>query len=233
MWESFREMGEQWVVIKQDKPIGYAVIGENNTLIQFFVSGIFHNDGELLLGSFMGEHGIKEALVGTNNPSFLSLAMPMANKVSVHSLFFRDFFEVEIDNKQGELRSVQQGDIESVIQFYMAGMGAPEEWLTGYLTALVERQEVYILELEGKIIGACEVRKSESDAKYADIGMVVAPEMRRQGYGAFLLYKARAIAEEWNCIPICSCERENKGSLKAIQNAGFICRFQLLHLVFD
>jgi predicted acetyltransferase len=112
-------------------------------------------------------------------------------------------------------------------------MGAPKGWLQGYLGGLVEKGEVFFLEQGDNIVGTCEVRKSTSAPAFADIGMAVSPDFRRQGYGTYMLNKAKAIAVEWGRHPICSCEKENVGSFKSISNCGFASKFQLLSITFN
>lgn len=63
--------------------------------------------------------------------------------------------------------------------------------------------------------------------------MIVSPDYRREGYGTYLLSRAKAIALEWGKIPICSCEKGNVGSLKSIHNSGFISMHQFLSITFN
>jgi len=111
-------------------------------------------------------------------------------------------------------------------------MEAPKEWLVGYIGGLIEKGEIFSLKDGNEIIGTCEVRKSITAPKYADIGMVVSPDYRRKGYGTYLLNKAKTLALEWGRTPICSCEKNNVGSIKSINNCGFVSMYQLLSIVF-
>ena len=102
-----------------------------------------------------------------------------------------------------------------MITFYHKTIDAPLDWLEGYLGDLLRKGEVFYWEEKGEIIGACEVRKSVTHPEIADIGMLVSPSHRKQGYGSFLLHQAKTKALEWGKKPICSCEKDNIGSLKS------------------
>jgi predicted acetyltransferase len=77
------------------------------------------------------------------------------------------------------------------------------------------------------------VRNSDTDDSIADIGMIVSPLYRKSGYGTFLLGKAKEIAIRIGKTPICSCEKDNLGSLKSIQKNGFRSIHQLLSVEFN
>ena len=88
------------------------------------------------------------------------------------------------------------------------------------------------MELGTEILGACEVRKSAVQPEVADLGMVVSVNHRRKGVGTYLLGQAKRISREWDRKPICSCEKENAGSLKSILNNGFRSVHQMLVMEF-
>ena len=96
----------------------------------------------------------------------------------------------------------------------------------------MKKGEIFSLEDGDEIIGTCEVRKSITAPEFADIGMVVSPAYRRKGYGTYLLNRAKTIALEWGKTPICSCEKDNIGSVKSIHNCGFVSKYQLLSIDF-
>ncbi|MEM7573265.1 MAG: GNAT family N-acetyltransferase [Bacteroidota bacterium] len=126
----------------------------------------------------------------------------------------------------------QISDLERLIDFYHLGMEAPRTWLSKYLAAYQAEGACYFLEKAGEIIGACEVRASESQPEVADIGMVVGVAYRQQGIGSYLLGQAKQLAWASGRQPICSCEVENIGSRKSIEANGFRSEYQLLSLSF-
>lgn len=233
MWESFRNNAMKWGIICDDKMIGYASVDEGNRLLQFYISPKYLSKGEVIFKEFIDEMKIKTGIVGTNNPGYLSIALNFVMELNVHTYLFRSSFDVEIDAKEGILKECQDKDLERAVDFYNHGIGAPKEWLTGYIGGLIKKREIFSLENGDQIIGTCEVRKSTTAVEFADIGMVVSPDFRRQGYGTYLLDRAKTIALGWGKVPICSCEKENVGSLKSIHNCGFVSMYQLLSITFN
>jgi len=232
MWEFFRNSAMNWGIICEDEMIGYASVGEGNQLLQFYISPKYFLQGEVIFKEFINKMKIKTGIVGTNNLGYLSIALNFVKELNVHSYLFRNNYEVHIEEKEGILKECKDEDIERIVNFCHYSMGAPKEWLVGYIGGLIEKGEIFFLEIDDKIIGTCEVRKSTSAPEFADIGMVVSPDYRRKGYGTYLLNKAKTIALEWEKTPICSCEKDNVGSIKSINNCGFVSMYQLLSIAF-
>ena len=232
MWEHFRESGTNYKICHGDITIGYAVTNQENQLIQFYISPSYFSKSKIIFQDFIDKWKIQSGIVGTNNPIFLSIVLDRVKELNIHTCLFRDFHKIEIDKKDGTLKQCQDKDCENIMNFCHISMGAPKEWLLGYIKGLIKRGEIFSCEIDHKIIGTFEVRKSFSSPKFADIGMVVSPDFRRMGYGTFLLNEAKNTALEWGKIPICSCEKENIGSLKSIQNCGFVSFYQLLSVIF-
>ncbi len=232
MWETLTGFGNHWEVKEKDKTIGYASVDEENRLLQFYVLPAWMKEGVSIFGEFIDQEKIKNALVGTNNPFFMSMVMHLQKLVTVDTYLFTDLVKTKPIEKKGTLRTAKNKDLENLIDFCHESMGGPKEWLNGYLGNLINRGEIFVFENEGQILGTCEVRKSETDSEVADVGMVVSKNHRRKGLGTFLLGKTKEIAYEWNRKPICSCEKDNIGSLKSIENNGFRSLHQMLLVEF-
>ncbi|MDW3650303.1 MAG: GNAT family N-acetyltransferase [Bacteroidia bacterium] len=233
MWEAFRDMAILWGIKEEDKLIGYACMNADHQLIQFYISPEHLDQGPSILQSFLRELMIKTAIVGTNNPVFLSLATPFIQEIKPHSYLYEKFLEVEMGEREAEFRICHSEDLEAIVRYCHLATGGPEAWLEGYIGNLIEKGEIFMLRNEEEIIGTCEVRKSISAPDYVDIGMIVSPNHRKKGYGSFLLNRAKEIAISWGKEPICSTTIDNLGSQKAIRNCGFRSMHQLLEVHFD
>ena len=233
MWESFRNSANHIEIRYELDLIGYACIGDDNLLIQFYVLPGYLGQGTEIFKRFIREFNIKKGLIGTNNPVYLSLALHFSSNYEIHTYLFQEHNIAEVDEKEGNLNKCRKDDLQTMVDFYHYSLDASKEWLSGYLQRLIGKGEVFSFENNGEIIGACEVRRSSTYIEIADIGMIVSPAFRKQGYGTFLLDQAKLIAMRWNKIPICSCEKANIGSLKSILNSGFISKYMLLSIVFD
>lgn len=235
MWESFMENAAHWSFIKEGQNIGYACVNPEGDLIQFFVLAEWRHESTAVFSTFIQQESIHKAMVGTNNPVFLSTALHFQQSIGIDSYFFTEYIDTKITHKEGVLKEAKQQNLEAVVDFCHLSTGGPKEWLEGYVQNLIERKEIFIFRNDKDIIGTCEVRKSPygqavSNPKVADIGMIVSPFYRKQGYGTFLLGKAKEMAIQNGRRPICSCEKDNTGSLKAIQANGFRSAFLLLSI---
>ncbi len=232
MWESFMNYAQHWNIKDEGQQIGYACINDENCLLQFFILPYWLQEGVSIFQQFIDEQDITKGIIGTNNPIYCSLAMQFQKSVKVDTYLFGDFIKIEPIDRVEKPRLAQNKDLDLVVEFCHLSMGAPKEWLTGYVSNLIEKSEFFILDNNQQIIGTFEVRKSESNFKVANIGMVVSPEHRRKGIGTYLLGAAKTKAIEWNRDPVCSCEKDNIGSLKAIQKNGFRSIHQMLSIEF-
>lgn len=230
MWESFMDSADLWTLKINDSKIGYACVNQQEQLIQFFVTPAWRHKGTAIFETFIRQHSIKKAMVGTNNPVFLFNALHFQASVVINTYFFTEHLEAPNAQKEGVLKEADTKSLNGVVEFCHLSIGAPKEWLNLYLTNLINRRELFILRNEKDIIGTCEVRKSDSNPKVADIGMIVSPYYRKQGYGTYLLGMAKKIAIENGKVPICSCEKTNVGSLKSIHRNGFRSLHSLLEV---
>ncbi|MET2984179.1 GNAT family N-acetyltransferase [Aureibaculum conchae] len=232
MWAFFRDSATHYNILLDDKIIGYAAVDESNQLLQFYITPTFSSDRETIFKEYINEHEVKSGIVGTNNPNYLSLALNFTKDFKINTFLFKNNHEVTLLEKKGTLKECEHKDIARLVTFYNYSMGAPTEWLTDYIGNLIEKKELFSFENDGSIIGTCEIRKNLSASEFADIGMVVSPDYRRNGYGTYLLNKAKNTAIERGKTPICSCEKDNIGSVKSIYNCGFISMHQLLSVNF-
>lgn len=232
MWESFRDNSTHWEIRDADKLIGYTCVDDKNELLQFYIIPKYLSEGVAIFKKYIEETGIKKGIVATNNPIYLSIALSTIKDIELHTYLFRENHAVTIEEKEGVLRECQKEDIERIVAFCYYSIEAPIDWLKAYISGLVEKGEIFVFEKEDEIIGICEVRKSKTAPKFADIGMIVSPDYRKKGYGTFLLNQAKQIAKEWKKEPICSCEKDNTGSFKSISNCGFVSMHQLFSITF-
>jgi len=232
MWESFTNAATHWEIKAENQIIGYACVNDENRLLQFFVAPNWQQEGPSIFHKFIKEQEIESAMIGTNNPYCLSLAMHFQTSVIVDTYLFTDVLDVELKETDGIFSCVTDQYFEAIVDFYHKNIGAPKSWLNGYLGNLVEKGEVFMLKDTDEILGTCEVRKSESDPRVAGIGMITSAQHRKKGLGSYLLGKAKEKSVEWHRAPICSCEKDNIGSLKSIQNNGFRSTHQMLLLSF-
>ncbi|KAA3596306.1 MAG: GNAT family N-acetyltransferase [Calditrichaeota bacterium] len=232
MWETFTEFAEHWKINFKNQTIGYACVNSDNCLLQFFLIPEWIQTGSSIFEKFAHQLKIQKAIIGTNNPHCLSMAMNFQESVEIQFYLFSDYLNEKVGDKEGTLRLVKIDELEKFVEFCHISTGGPKDWLSGYVSNLITKGEYFVFEEKGEILGICEVRKSETNPKVANLGMIVSPNHRKKGLGTFLLGKAKEISLEWKREPICGCEKENIGSLKAIHKNGFRSIHQMLLLKF-
>ncbi|MEZ5058355.1 MAG: GNAT family N-acetyltransferase [Saprospiraceae bacterium] len=228
MWHSFRELAQPWGIWEEDLLIGYGIVNSEFCLIQFFMLSDYLMEKGLFLKKLIEEAHVSSILVGTNNPVFLSAAAPLLKHSKIHTYLFDEYKIVTPFERPGTFKKAKPVDLERLIKFCQESTGGPESWLRTYLEGLIQREEIYFLELEGKIVGTSEVRKNPSSPDFADLGMIVHPDFRKKGYGTDLLLRGKIIANEKGMEAICSCEASNDASFKTISNCGFVSFHSLL-----
>ena len=88
---------------------------------------------------------------------------------------------------------------------------------------------LWVLETRANRVVGCGVAEPVlPGGKAIDIGMVVAPDFRRRGYGAFIIAQLKFDLLSKGLRPICGCAIDNVGSQRAILNAGFAPDHRLL-----
>jgi len=119
--------------------------------------------------------------------------------------------------------------LPETLGFVKSNVELPEQWLIGYLTNLIERQELFGYWRDGRLMATGESRgNDEYQVEYADLGVIVAESERRKGIATRVLQRLVAITEAKGLIPICSTEKSNIGAQKAISRAGFFAGHRIL-----
>lgn len=134
--------------------------------------------------------------------------------------FYKNHKEVEIRNPlhiQEKLAGLDD------LLLTVKNSEGPEEWLLEYLKDLIDRESLYVYFIGETLVGTGEVRTS--DSVYANIGMTVVPNYRRQYIGSYILNQVKKRAIERGYQPICGTDVSNIASQKTIENCGFIKKY--------
>jgi GNAT superfamily N-acetyltransferase len=229
MWlTGFVPMAEHYRIYVKDNIAGYFCINEEGYLLQFhMLEDLLWRGGEILnsmlKGSSFDTAEIKGAFVSTAEPEYLSLCLESFPNFKVHTLMYQlSGNAVAVLEPPLALDSVQAENLAELVDFTAKAIEAPVEWLTGYYTNLIKRQELFVYREDGQVIAAGESRGyDEYQSEYADLGFVVSPLARGKGLGTRVLNQLIEISRAKGLKPICSTEWSNIGAQKAIHRAGF------------
>jgi len=249
MWEvGFIGAAPHWEIQVDGERAGYYAANEEGTLLQFHVALDFQGHARTLFDQVLAQEvssqkGIKQAIVATHDPLYLSLCLDLQKKVAVHTYLYElppEWAPGEPLDEDLDFRAVTVPDLERTVAFQQACLGSEKDlsqWLRGYSANLMRRGEIFVLcrkdESGGtEWLGLGEFRKSDSQKGVVDLGMMVHPDHRGQGWATRILsyLTARSRAQELRAI--CSTTVENLGAQKAIARAGFLSRHRILNVAF-
>ncbi|WPP52880.1 GNAT family N-acetyltransferase [Catalinimonas niigatensis] len=238
MWDSLIHRAVVKGIFYKETCIGYLCHDQAFTLINFFVQDVWLNQKAVILAQLLDEDAYPQAYVSTNHPCFLAACMEFTKEISIYYYLFEDMRDIAQQAMlspefiDADFVKAEQEDVDKIVQFCQQTTTADKAWLTQYIQEWVDKEGVYYLNREGEILGTCEIRKSETQAVYADLGAIVSADHRTKGLGTYLMLKAKAICYEQDLRPICSCRYDNAGSKRMIENSGFVNKHLMLKLRF-
>ncbi len=91
---------------------------------------------------------------------------------------------------------------------------------------------LFVLESNNAILG-CGIAKTVIQGRPdVDIGMFVAPDHRRKGYGTYIISFLKDYFLRQGKRPICGCGVDNIASQRTLTNAGFFCEYRGLEITY-
>jgi len=230
MWLcGFVPMASHFGFYEDDEPVGFFCVNDEGYLLQFFMNQENRSQSSQLFESILhGDHSptgkIKGAFVSTAEPDYLSLCLDRFSRIEVNALMYqRDGgFKEEPQENALALTTVESSQLSEAVDLAVASIGASAEWLNGYFTNLINRQELFGVWENGQLIATGESRGyDEYQTEYADLGVIVAESVRGRGLATQILKQLDAMNKASGLKSICSTEKSNVAAQKAIGRAGF------------
>jgi GNAT superfamily N-acetyltransferase len=179
--------------------------------------------------------GVDGSVVSSFEP-WLALCLDAQKGVKVHSFLYHGLLRPEnplhgFDH--ATFAVVSEAELKAVETFVRSCFEEdPGDWLSGYLENLVGRGELFTLCDSGAFLGTGELRVSDTQPPYADLGVIVSPAHRCRGLASYILSRLRERCHQGGLLPICSTTVANKSAQRAISKAGFVDRHRLLEILF-
>jgi len=173
---------------------------------------------------------VKEAVVSTKDPAFLSLCLDRQKGMSIDCYLFRK-----------PLKDRPAADGFRAPGFRLAGpedIGDVRERcepaFDGYYEGLVSRDGLFAARDERGLLGIGELRVLPSHgAKFADIGVHVVEAFRGAGIGSDIVRDLAATCARRGLEPLCCCNASNAASKRIIEKAGFAAAHRLVKVSFS
>ena len=235
MWlTGFVPMAKHFSLYREDKLFGYFCLNDEGYLLQYILDPIHDSQMskvfKMILETNTSVAGqIKGAFCSTCEPNFISVCLDHFSYHKVNALMYSESKPVQKDEEKLELILLTEEFLDAVVIFVNEAIGAPKEWLSGYYSNLIKRDELYSYLDREKIVAIGECRGfDEYQTQYGDLGVIVSPGERGKGLAAKVLLGLRSIAKDKGLISICSTTLENIGAQKAITRAGFAAGHRII-----
>lgn len=201
----------------------YAVV-TGDAIVEFFVAPARAADAVVLFESLVEATGVSSVYCQSFDRQLMFVALSRPVTVTAHGLCFRRIVDASFTAlKDLTFRPGTAQDIETILDFDDGFFDSAEE-----VASFADNDGLVVLENPQEVVG-CGIAAPVIDGRDdVDVGMLVAPEFRRRGYGAHIIGYLKDRCLKRGERPICGCSIDNLGSAKALANAGFVCEHRVL-----
>jgi GNAT superfamily N-acetyltransferase len=238
MWEALQIGGAQtqtYLIEHECRSIGFCCVDDSDrSLNQIYLEDSMGYLMSSTIEALVNEEVINAATLGTNDPMPFNACLSRAKSVDADTYLYR-YVPGQIpkvgNDKALTFCPAEGQNVDELKLFFKSQAGFDDQ--IGYGENLIERGEIFFFRLKGentagKVVATGECRLSDTQPKYADIGVIVNSEHRGKGVGAIVLHEMAKLAISKGRIPICSTTRDNVAAQKAIERSGFCC----FHIIY-
>ncbi|WP_375322229.1 GNAT family N-acetyltransferase [Aliivibrio logei] len=239
MWLcGFVPMATHFGLYNEDNLIGFCCINADGYLLQYYMKPEYYSDSSSTFAAILNKETspcgeVKGAFCSTAEIQYLSFCLDHAANSQVNALMFQQISNSVKQDTYLPMMSATIDQLSEFVEFAKANIGAPEVWVTGYYANLISRQELFGYWKNNELLAAGECRLfDEHQTEHADLGMVVAESERGQGIATQVLTYLIALANSKGLTAMCSTEKTNIASQKAITRAGLTSSHRIVQFDF-
>ncbi|WP_135454127.1 GNAT family N-acetyltransferase [Vibrio echinoideorum] len=245
MWHfGFVPMSDHYGFYENNSLVGYCAVNGEGYLLQFFLAPTANHSIEDLFALIVENNSsviseMKGAFVSTAEPQYLSLCVDNTESFKVNAMMYRQNFLANSDCDSGRIEEIEMSlateeQLDQLVEFSSTTIGAPKEWLTGYYSNLIARQELWGYWENNNVLATGECRKfDEHQTQFADLGMIVSQAERGKGLATRVIHFLKQHANSQGLEAMCSTESSNIGAQKAITRAGLSSKHRILQFDFS
>ncbi len=228
MWESlYIASSDTYSIENEHEKIGYCSIDSDKNLLQIFLIEGFNHLMDSTIKSLIAKKLVIGARLSSIEPVSFNASLFNSTSIRANTFCFKYSNPAWEDELALDLILVTKKDIPPIKAYFKNQIGFDDTF--GYTENLVDRDEIYKVEESGMIIATSELRLSDSQPDFADLGVIVNKNYQGRGIASQVLRQQAQKAKKLNRQPICSTTCDNVASQKAINRAGFYCS----HIIFD
>lgn len=216
-----------YLVNCEGRSVGYAAyIGEGtgleNTILEFYLSPECRLMSGAVFESLVKESGVEHLMVRSNDRFLLSLFHEFCSNPIVTSLHFQLLVPTKFCFRNLSFRPARMDDVEILHALFTDPGSRPFHWTDEEATReYIKDDTFWVLEEDSRLLGVGVMYKTIYQPQYVDIGMLVASEHRRKGYGAYIVQEITRVCEDRSLIPAAGCNADNVPSRKTLERAGY------------
>ena len=169
--------------------------------------------------------GVRRVLAQSFDPTLMSIGRLRPGRVRTVGWLFREIADPGFSADAAiTVRAAASADVAALLRLGADFFDGPAE-IENYIAS----DGLMIYEARGGVpLGAGVMKRVVAARNDVDIGMVVAPEHRRRGHGAYIVGHLKAHCLARGLRPICGCAIDNLASQRTLERAGFVSRHELI-----
>jgi GNAT superfamily N-acetyltransferase len=217
-------------ILVDGKVAGHLSVTRKGCLVQFHVVPERRVEADRIFGRVLDGGLVKDAVVSTKDPSFLSLCLDRQKGLEIDCYLFskpmKDQPTADGPRAPG-FRLAGSEDIKEVRE-------RCEPAFDGYYEELVAAKGLFVARDDRGLLGIGELRVLPSHGgRFADIGVQVADAFRGAGIGTDIVYDLAAVCAQRGLEPLCCCNVSNPAPKRIIEKAGFAAAHRLVKATFS
>ena len=221
--------GQPYLVTLNSNPIGYFVLIDKTTLLEYYLEPAYINQADIVFGRILETFQINTALCISFNHTLLACCVAYQSGVSAGGVLFREQVEKPALKiaKAVDIRLASPADIPTIAavnEEVFDHVEEIEEW--------VSKLQVFLFEHDKMLVGFGIFTPVIKGRPECDIGMLVTKPYRGQGYGTYIIRTMADYCKKNDYRPICGCDSKNVASRRCLEKAGFVSRYRLLVFTF-
>ena len=205
--------------------IGYAILGDDNIVLEYFISRANVHQIDMIFHELLHTFSIKKALCKSFDHALLSCCVQAQKQTKAVGILFRerDLCSLYMLGEHVAIRFAEPQDAQHIAAVNEEVFEHDEE-----IDEVIANHNMFIFEQDRDLIGFGLFQRVIAGRAEFDIGMLVTPKFRRQGYGTAIIHYLADYCQQQGWRPICGCAIENIASQRCLEKAGFIARYRML-----
>ncbi len=223
------ERARLYLITRDQQQAGYFYLSEDGWLLEYFLAPEWINRVDSLFGVILKEFSVKKALCKSFDATLLSCCYAFHNASKAIGILFRDYVEKPSIQPPNALsiRNAVPADEAAIIAVNEEVFDYPSE-----VMPYIQANQIFLYEKAGELVGFGIHSPVYPGRPNRDIGMLIVPAFRGQGYGQYIIQHLVHFCQENNWKPSAGCAIENIASRKCLEKSGFIARHRLLKFSF-